>query len=665
MLSACDRSLDRPLSDPTIVLLALAAAVGARVALAVPLVVAASIVVVAVLVRQPAILVVGTALLASMLSARAWAGLAHPVTGSVAGRATLVTDPEPTDRGVRVEVRLGHHRYEAVAFGSSAGVLRHRSAGEVIELSGVARAASPDDRLWLAPRHIGAELHVDAVGAWSTGSPAAWMANGLRRTLDRGASVLSADHRALFAGFVLGDDREQSAQVTDDFRASGLSHLLVVSGQNVAFVLAVAWPLVRRFGLCGRFVTTVGLIGFFAMVTRFEPSVLRASAMAGLAALAAAIGREASGLRMLGLAVTGLILVDPLLVHSLGFGLSVGASAGILVIGPAITRALPGPRWLATATGVTVGAQAGVAPLLIPAFGGIPMASLPANLAAAPAAGPLVAWGMTGGIAAGVLQPIVGDAVPRLIHAPTAALVAWIAAVARTAARLPLGEAGSFEVGVIAIGLGALLLRLAVPTTRPLSWLARRARSPLVAAGAVGLMIAVTAQVVHGAVRPPPGRSAPADGADLWMIGPGGRALLVLDGNVRAPPLLEGLRRTGVRRLDLLVLTVDTNRRTVYDAVTTVASRYRPSLIVAPTRMASTVPGASAAVTGAAYRVGDVVLVVRSVTSDGIEVDVRQVARGPPAGAPPNARSGVERRVGGGRRALTRPCGRWAAVVRS
>ena len=85
------------------------------------------------------------------------------------------------------------------------------------------------------------------------------------------------------------------------------------------------------------------LLVLFAAVTRFEPSVLRATAMAALAAVGVTVGRPGSTGRLLALAVAGLVVVDPLLVHSLGFRLSVAATAGIVVLAGPLHRALPGP----------------------------------------------------------------------------------------------------------------------------------------------------------------------------------------------------------------------------------------------------------------------------------------------------------------------------------
>ena len=58
--------------------------------------------------------------------------------------------------------------------------------------------------------------------------------------------------RSLYTGLVIGDDREQPADLADAFRGAGLTHLLAVSGQNVAFALALAGPLLRRLRLWPR-----------------------------------------------------------------------------------------------------------------------------------------------------------------------------------------------------------------------------------------------------------------------------------------------------------------------------------------------------------------------------------------------------------------------------
>jgi competence protein ComEC len=387
----------------------------------------------ALLARRPVLLVLGAAVLASALSMAAWSGLRPVERQTVRGVATLVSDPDDVHGAVRVDVRLGGRRYEAWARTSA---LRTAMAGERFALAGRLRPAPPRARRWLVPRHVAGRLDVVDARRVDGGSVAGRAANRVRRTLARGAAPLPTEERAVLLGVVLGDDREQSAELTDAFRASGLSHLLVVSGENVAFVLALAGPLLRRLGLRARLLATLAVLVFFGLLTRWEPSVLRAEAMAALACTVATMGRPTSRLRLLALAVAGLVLIDPLLVKAVGFQLSVGATVGIVLLAERMRRRLP------EVVAVTLAAQIGVAPVALPLFGGLPLASLPANVLAIPVAAPLTAWGLTAGLLA--------EALPWL-HVPTRLMAWWLITVARWAASLPLGQVHARQAVLLAV----------------------------------------------------------------------------------------------------------------------------------------------------------------------------------------------------------------------
>ena len=111
--------------------------------------------------------------------------------------------------------------------------------------------------------------------------------------------------------------------MTARFRDSGLSHLTAVSGQNVALALAIAGPLLRRARPMVRLVATLAVIGWFVVLTRAEPSVLRAGTMAALAALAFAVGSEREPPRLLACAVV-ILLADRPVARPLGRLLAVG-----------------------------------------------------------------------------------------------------------------------------------------------------------------------------------------------------------------------------------------------------------------------------------------------------------------------------------------------------
>ena len=596
------------MGDLATVALALAACAGAWLARPVPLLPVFVLLGVALALRRPVVLMAAVALAASGLGARAWDGLRPPALGSWSGVATLVSDPAEVMGAVRADVRIGGKRVEAWARGSTARALRDRLSGERVQLRGELQPVPEAARPRLARRHVAARLTVTGASLAAHGSIPSRLANGLRRTLLRGADVLAPPRRALFAGFVLGDDREQRPEVTDDFRASGLSHLLVVSGQNVAFVLALLAPFLGRLRLGGRLAGGLAALVLFGVLTRWEPSVLRAVAMAGLTLLTAALGRPASSLRILALAVTGLVLVDPLLVHSLGFLLSVGACAGIALLSAPISARLPGPRPVANALGVTLAAQVGVLPVLVPVFGGLPVAALPANLLGAPVAGPLMMWGMAAGLVAGWS----GETVSGLLHLPTDLMIRWVAGVAHWGAAIPLGQLRAGHVAGLAVALA-----VGVACQR------RDRRAGVVVAGLAGAAVALAPAIA--VLRPSAidGRSVVA-GARLWRDG--GASVLVVD-DLRASPeaLLSALHMADVRRLDVLVVV-----RPGVAAATDVAAlvrRFPPRLVLGPMghRLSGEVVVPPA---GAIVAAGGLIIRFRE-TGPRLTVDVAS-SRGPP-----------------------------------
>ena len=157
-------------------------------------------------------------------------------------------------------------------------------------------------------------------------------------------------------------------------------------------------------------------------------------------------GRPVTRVRVIALAVTGLLLVDPLLVRVRGLpavrvrrdrhrrrGSAAGGGA---------CRARPAS---ATRSAVTLAAQLGVAPVLLGTFGPIPVASVPANLLAVPVAGLVMVWGLTAGLVAGAA----GEPLAALLHSPTrvrARLAGAGGAVARRARRS--ASSGSVHLGV-------------------------------------------------------------------------------------------------------------------------------------------------------------------------------------------------------------------------
>ena len=293
----------------------------------------------------------------------------------------------------------------------------------------------------------------------------------------RALATLAPERAGLLVGMALGDTSLLPGDLERDFRAAGLTHLMAVSGANLAVVLGAGLWLAGAAGAGRRTLAVAGvvLVVLLVVVTRWEPSVLRAGVMAGLVLFGVAAGRGPGGRRALCLAVVVLLLADPALVAALGFQLSVAATAGVLWLGPGVTRALPErvPERVRKGVGMTLGAQAAAVPVIALALGPVSLAGLPANLLGLPLAGGPMLLGVVAAATAPV-APWAATLACRLADPFLAALIA----VARWAAGLPGGTvtlSGPARAGPAAV---VLLVLLVVVRHRRSPYLARPVDPP-------------------------------------------------------------------------------------------------------------------------------------------------------------------------------------------
>ncbi len=207
--------------------------------------------------------------------------------------------------------------------------------------------------------------------------------NSIRsRVLDR--LDRNRPEEALLAGFLVGDTTGLAQDDIEALRAAGISHFVAVSGSNVAGFLLLFWIVLGPLGVGTRRRGMLGLVALavFVVATRWEPSVIRASALAGVVLGARALGWVVDRWVALAIGVGLAVLVAPALVADLGFQLSVAATGGIMLGADSLPGSLP--AWLRKPLGVGLAAQLAVAPILLASFGEIPLFSPLTNLVAAP-----------------------------------------------------------------------------------------------------------------------------------------------------------------------------------------------------------------------------------------------------------------------------------------
>ena len=365
-------------------------------------------------------LIVGTVGLVS--GASAWQEVVV-IDGPCSGTATVRTDPTWVGHGVGVVVQLHGKRYRVIAHGAPGAHLANRLAGEQVAVKGTCTKTSGPYSRYDRITHVVGRMTVQSVSEeFSEGSIAVRAANRMRVALRDGVALMPYNLQSLFAGLVIGDDRDQSREMVNQFRASGLSHLCAVSGQNVAYLLAALSPLLRRLRRNSRFIAVLFILAWFVLLTRAEPSVLRAAVMAGLVAVNAASGTSMNARTILASTVIVLLVLDPMLAWSVGFALSVGATAGLAWLSARLGNIIGRHGMLAS----TLAAQVGTMPVSLFIFGYVPVVSLVANPLALWVAGMVMMVGLPLALLASLITPLV----PLVSWAMTIP-VAWVAGVAR------------------------------------------------------------------------------------------------------------------------------------------------------------------------------------------------------------------------------------------
>jgi competence protein ComEC len=244
--------------------------------------------------------------------------------------------------------------------------------------------------------------------------------NDLRANYVESLSGLTPDSKTLVAGLAIGEISALSPELEEQMRIVSLTHLVAVSGSNCAIVVGMVYLIAvsLRFGRAGRTVISLAALGLYVLLIGPDPSVLRAGVMAASVIVMIALGRRTWALNALAIAAIILLIADPWLAVEFGFGLSVLATAGILLLAPAMAEKLSSqmPVPLALGLSVTLAAQLFCLPLLMQLQPGLPTYSVIANLLAGPMVAPVTVLGMI----ALVLTPVAP---------PLVSMVSWVASL--------------------------------------------------------------------------------------------------------------------------------------------------------------------------------------------------------------------------------------------
>lgn len=407
-----------------------------------------------------------------------------------------------------------------------------------------------------------------------------------QQSLSERAVALSKDARisGVLSAILTGDKSRLSRDVTADFRGSGLSHILVVSGLHLILVSRLVSLLLSRVCTPRRAgILSLAFCWLFAVVSGLGSSIIRAAVMLSLVHLAETLNRRSDTLTSLMAAALLMGLQNPYTLLSVSFLLSFSAVAGLASLEQPVQNALRGqtPRSGITSSllqclSAGIAAQAGAAPVLIWVFGLVPLLGLVANLAAVWLIEPIMLLGLTA-LGLSFVSPVLS----QLVALPCNALLRLLLFIARVFSRLPGAQLGFTERWQTVWLFGSLLLVVLVLTKRPHAPVGRFA---VLGCVAVGLSVSVLFAAMS------------STRADLLVFKNsnsaaaicGSRAVLfgAPQNSWALQEIQNAFERTGVRQLDAIVL--DSDAQATYHTVALALDYPGAVLCMPPSRAAVT-----------------------------------------------------------------------------
>jgi competence protein ComEC len=275
--------------------------------------------------------------------------------------------------------------------------------------------------------------------------------------------VLPEPEAGLAAGILIGLRDRVDRSIAADFTTAGVSHVVAISGWNIAIVAAAIGAVAGRIGRRRRAVVTAVAIAGYICFAGASASVLRAGAMAGVVLLARESGRAGRAAAALGWAAALLLLVDPRLIADAGFQLSTLATAGLIAWATPLTAGLDRwtrgqlPRWLSESLGVSLAAQAATLPVVLASFGRLALIAPAVNLLVVPLVAPAMAAGILalgggGLVAAGAPEPV-----GAILAAPGWVSLRIMIGIVEGAAGLPLASLTLEPPLGTVIGIGSVM----------------------------------------------------------------------------------------------------------------------------------------------------------------------------------------------------------------
>ena len=364
---------------------------------------------------------------------------------------------------------------------------------------------------------------------------------------------VNSDASGLVAGLTIGERSLLSEAVEAEMKTLSLTHLVAVSGANLAIIVGAIYFLCAGLGLPRniRYLTALIAMSGYVLLVGPESSVIRAATMALFVMVGLWLGRGSSALNSLSLAIVVLLMVDPGLATDIGFALSAFATAGLLIMAAPMFEWLRQylPDVVAMGVAASASAQLFTTPVLLVLQPSIPLYSVLANLMVEPVVAPITILGILSVLVSVVNIPLAGG-----VSYLASLMANWIVIVAQELSSWPAARLhfvkGAF--GILLVALVVALLALSFGIFKPA---ARQLRITAALTSLLAISWSATDQIRH--------TNFASDSAllvcdvgqgDALVLRDSGQVVLV-DVGGQDELIDKCLSNAGVDRIDLLVLT--------------------------------------------------------------------------------------------------------------
>lgn len=313
--------------------------------------------------------------------------------------ATIIASPETKDAYQTFIVRAVEKSDDVYDIQLRVPLYPQFAIGETLRVSGKAKVPdtmfphgnekSFDYASYLETKNVGSEMFfpqievIDEDVHTLTATLGRWKED----MVERMSGYIASPASSLAAGMLFGDS-SMSKDLVQTFRVAGLSHIIVLSGFNIAIVIAFVLFVFAFLPLVIRIIMATVFVTAFVVMVGGEASVMRATVMAFISLLSTLVGRPYVARQALVLSLFAIVMYEPsALLHDVSLHLSFLATAGIVYLSEPIKKTVEcyiSRTSIVELFTTTLAAYFATLPYVMHTFGTVSVYALVANMVALP-----------------------------------------------------------------------------------------------------------------------------------------------------------------------------------------------------------------------------------------------------------------------------------------